>query len=170
MLCIPGWILRRRTATSATVLLCPWPDLSIRLAAGSAATGMQSVNIILKIRRGGHPHHQVPAMGVAKHHNQYVFFAVPGLQGRPGLCHFSPCCACIVKRDPNAHYGTSQWWLCQSRESWHSGGRGEENGCYFKRSRLSLLPVSSYDCGLQLHTFMLPLEVVDLCGSLSTLL
>jgi hypothetical protein len=28
-------------------------------------------------------------MGIAKHHNQTVFFAVPGLAGGPGHCHFS---------------------------------------------------------------------------------
>jgi hypothetical protein len=31
---------------------------------------MVTAVIVYKIRREGHPHHQVPAMGIATHHNQ----------------------------------------------------------------------------------------------------
>jgi hypothetical protein len=54
----------------------------------------------------GRPHHQVPAVHIAKHHNQTVFFAAPGLQQGSGHRCFSPCCACVVKRDPGELYSS----------------------------------------------------------------
>jgi hypothetical protein len=48
--------------------------------------------IIYTIRRGGHLHHQVPSMGVAKHHNQ-IGNSLPHLGYSEG--HFSPCYACV---------------------------------------------------------------------------
>jgi hypothetical protein len=57
--------------------LGPWPDSSMLLEEvihftllsgdGSAAPGVMPTHIVLNIRRGGHPHHQVPAMGIATH-------------------------------------------------------------------------------------------------------
>jgi hypothetical protein len=41
-------------------------------------------------QEGGRPRHQVPAMGVALHHNQTIFLAAPGLAGGPRRHYFYP--------------------------------------------------------------------------------
>jgi hypothetical protein len=78
MLCIHHWI--PKATASAMNLFGPWPDpsmslvgvicLCLILVAGSAALGVESINIVPNIRRGGRPRHQVPAMGVGTHHKQ----------------------------------------------------------------------------------------------------
>jgi hypothetical protein len=54
-------------------------DIASLSAAGSAAPGVEPIIIVFNISRGDRPHHQVPTMAIAKHHNWTVFFAVPGL-------------------------------------------------------------------------------------------
>jgi hypothetical protein len=112
----------------------------------SAAPGLQAINIVLDIRRGGRPCHQVPTMGVAKRLNQTVFFSLPGLKGGRSPPLFS--LLHLLREQGQTHTrAMSQWQLRRSRESWHGGDGGEPNGCNFRRSRSSLLPVLLFDRG-----------------------
>jgi hypothetical protein len=79
VLCLPGWIRGPATAL-AIALIGPWTDLSMRLArvvhhaitfgGCTTARGVAAAIIVYTIRRGGRLLHQVPGMGVAKHHKQ----------------------------------------------------------------------------------------------------
>ncbi len=89
-------------------------------AAGFAAPAMASVIIVLNIRKGGRPCHQVPAMGIATHNKQFIFL-------RRALVNRRSQVAVI----PLMTTASSQQQLCLLRESWHGGDGSERNSRNF---------------------------------------
>ncbi len=48
---------------------------------------------------------------------------------------------------------TTQWWLCQLRESWYTCNCSKENWCNFQTQRSSLLPSPFDDCSFSLPLY-----------------
>jgi hypothetical protein len=114
VLCMSGWIFRRRATASATALFGPWPYSSFVGGAFALRLGVVGrdlaldgafVNIVHNIRREESslpPCHQVVAMGVANIITRPVSFAAPGYgEGPERHSNYAPTTA------------SSQWRLRQ---------------------------------------------------------
>ncbi len=172
-----GWIPRERAMASATALLGPWPDSSIRqleavhlrlaLNGWICSSWHSAHHHHHNIRRGGHLRHQVPATGIAKHRNQTCFFCRAWVWGGPRLLPFFPW----LQPCPSGGY-----------TSWESPGKlamvvrrkaatSKDWGHPCHQSRLMAFGLFVYIlCYSLQYTFILPLEVVCPGRSLSTFL
>ncbi len=109
VICMSGWIFRRRATASATALFGPWPYSS--LVGGAFALRLDVVGPDFGLgwgvrqhhpQQGRRPCHQVVAMGVANIITRPVSFAVPGYgEGPERHSNYAPTTA------------SSQWRLRQ---------------------------------------------------------
>jgi hypothetical protein len=104
VMCMPGWIFRRRATSSATALFGPWPDSSMRLAEVSViAVGGRlwlivwhpSLHCLHYQERGIAFVIQYPPWVQPNIINSFAYLAAPGLRRGPRLLPFILLCSCV---------------------------------------------------------------------------
>jgi hypothetical protein len=104
VMCMLGWIFRRRATASATALFGPWPDSSMRLAESSIiAIGWQAAARCLapRLHRLYHQERgivfaiQYPPWAQPNIINSLASLAAPGLWRGPRLPPFFLLCPCV---------------------------------------------------------------------------
>ncbi len=184
-----AWLDLQKTALT-TALFGPWPNSSMRLAEvvrhchrrlATARCGALAF-FVYTIRRGVRHRHQVPALGAAKHHQQFcISHRAWAMEGAQDAATSLPVHLRFEGRPRYQATAVIRWRLRQlkspGRWRWRHGELSQLPKAevvlvakFHRLDRGSSLPLHNTNIRLIQYSFMLPLEVVGPGGSLSMLL